>query len=410
MGLLTGSLSYASDQKQKNVIDNTEILLNSSTGKAYGIGSVARTTNNTVAMISMSDTKRKYCAPVIASDGTAMIKLLKIDLQKMQQVKIVWFLDNQEILDYRITTSTSPYLDKRFLSSMGSTKIAKFNEIGEHTVKVVVKNSFNNILAQDEKSYEIVACDGQSLTFGNPSSQCLGVAPDEIPSYFKGDGSGSTHGDWTDESGISISSNIPEGSFNAVYYIPPMLLNPILNTPGFHFLRFDAPANPNSGSFVSNTIIFNIQSCASGVLDHFEFSTISSQAVGVPFNVTITAKDASGNRVQDFNGNVNLTSAQGGVSPTSVDLVNGRCTVSVKMYDRGKKNHLNANWYDAYGNSENFDVTGGKTCSNSFEGEVVDLQGDVVAGAHDPRNQDDRDLTRKFCINGAGQYYGLTVD
>ncbi|MDN3515835.1 MAG: SBBP repeat-containing protein [Candidatus Brocadia sp.] len=42
-----------------------------------------------------------------------------------------------------------------------------------------------------------------------------------------------------------------------------------------------------------------------GLLDHFSFSTISSpQAVGVPFEVTITAKDAYGNTVTDFSTNV----------------------------------------------------------------------------------------------------------
>ena len=102
----------------------------------------------------------------------------------------------------------------------------------------------------------------------------------------------------------------------------------------------------------------------------FVFSTISSpQQVGVPFNVTITAADST------FDGQVSLTSSLGAVSPTSVNIVDGQASVSVRLYNPGNT-RLKWNWYGKYGYSKYFDVTG--ACIGKIFGRVVDANDDVV--------------------------------
>jgi len=67
-----------------------------------------------------------------------------------------------------------------------------------------------------------------------------------------------------------------------------------------------------------------------GSLDHFDVTATSPQTAGVPFSVTVTAMDASGNSVTGFDGTVAMTETGGGaggtVTPaTSGAFVNGVC-------------------------------------------------------------------------------------
>ena len=59
-------------------------------------------------------------------------------------------------------------------------------------------------------------------------------------------------------------------------------------------------------------------------LDHFEFSTIPDQIAGVPFNITITAKDQYGNTYTAFNSSVTLSVNKGSITPTTTtNFING---------------------------------------------------------------------------------------
>jgi len=54
------------------------------------------------------------------------------------------------------------------------------------------------------------------------------------------------------------------------------------------------------------------------LLDHFEFNTIDTQVIGIPFDITITAKDAYGNTVTSYTGTNTLTLIPlGTISPSS---------------------------------------------------------------------------------------------
>jgi len=57
---------------------------------------------------------------------------------------------------------------------------------------------------------------------------------------------------------------------------------------------------------------------------HFEFNTIPNQTAGIPFNITITAKDQYGNTYTGFNGSVTLSVNKGTITPTTtINFVNG---------------------------------------------------------------------------------------
>lgn len=220
-------------------------------------------TTDSVTIWSMDSTQRKYCAPVVQNSTTGTIKGALIDLITGQEVHVYWYHDTLEICDYTLNLDASPYLSTTFPDEATPATIAPFNTIGTHTIKIEVRDTSNNLLASDEKSYEIVSCSGCSLTLGPPSSQCLGVLPDNIPGNITRGGSSEISVYWWDETGFQISGTIPEGSFNAVEAVAPTMINDIYNTPGFHFLRIDAPldfSDPTS-PYVSNTVTFNIQPC-----------------------------------------------------------------------------------------------------------------------------------------------------
>ena len=218
-------------------------------------------TIDSVTIWSMDSVQRKYCAPVLTSDlNTGTIKGALIDLETGQQVQVIWYLDSYHMIDFNLNLDDSPYLWTRFADWLNPTQIGDINAIGTHTIKVEVKDLSNTLLASNQKSYEIVSCSGSSLSLGPAYPHCLGGPPDDIFANFTGDGSGSTHAYWTDESGITLSVTIPEGPFNAVYYLPYAMYD-IFNTAGYHFLRLDAPLTPFGDIYVSDTVLFNIQPC-----------------------------------------------------------------------------------------------------------------------------------------------------
>ncbi|MCX6013501.1 MAG: hypothetical protein NTV30_08875 [Chloroflexi bacterium] len=61
----------------------------------------------------------------------------------------------------------------------------------------------------------------------------------------------------------------------------------------------------------------------SGIVDHFDWTSISSQVAGTPFEVSVAAKDVYNNTVLDFNSGCVLTSSPTGVIPSNITFVAG---------------------------------------------------------------------------------------
>jgi len=117
--------------------------------------------------------------------------------------------------------------------------------------------------------------------------------------------------------------------------------------------------------------------------DHLVISTISSpRALGVPFNVTIKAKDKNENTLTSTTGAFTLTCTSGGNSVSAADLklVNGQWTGPVKVLDAGKSLQLKATRGGVSGISNPFDVTGSLQETGNISGYITNRYGDLVNG------------------------------
>jgi hypothetical protein len=121
------------------------------------------------------------------------------------------------------------------------------------------------------------------------------------------------------------------------------------------------------GSFIgidraglSNLVnVWPVRSGQAGVLDHFEFSNIlSPQSVGVPFQISITAKDAFGNTVTDFNNSLTLSATSGNINPTTIDLLSGIGTGNITLDTISSDSKVMANGTGKLGQSDLFNVAG----------------------------------------------------
>jgi len=102
---------------------------------------------------------------------------------------------------------------------------------------------------------------------------------------------------------------------------------------------------------------------------YFDFANIPSpQTVNEPFNVTITAKDYSGQTVDNFEGTVWLTasSSSAEVSRTYVRVTDGTWSGSITLYEPDKDIYLRARCGSIYGTSNEFDVEGEKGSVSGF--------------------------------------------
>jgi hypothetical protein len=106
----------------------------------------------------------------------------------------------------------------------------------------------------------------------------------------------------------------------------------------------------------------NIFSVSSGAVDHFEFSPISSpQTAGVPFSVTIYAKDSSGMVVTSFNQQVIISSSPTmgiATNPSPVVFVNGVWSGSITLNTPSTAVKLIATYGSATGESNTFALQG----------------------------------------------------
>ncbi len=93
------------------------------------------------------------------------------------------------------------------------------------------------------------------------------------------------------------------------------------------------------------------------LVDHFVFSAIANQHANAPFAVTVTAKDGAGQTVA-FNGQANLSSTAGRVSPTVITFNNGVATPNVTVFVASINVQLTASFAGASGVSGAFNVVG----------------------------------------------------
>lgn len=100
-------------------------------------------------------------------------------------------------------------------------------------------------------------------------------------------------------------------------------------------------------------------------LDHFEFGIIHSpQTAGVPFSVTITAKDSANNTVLSYNGHVTLSDSTGTISPTITgNFVDGVWSGNLTITKAYNATHISAHDGAVSGLSNNFDVVSGPVVS-----------------------------------------------
>lgn len=102
--------------------------------------------------------------------------------------------------------------------------------------------------------------------------------------------------------------------------------------------------------------------------DHFEFAPITTQAVNVLFNVTLMAKDAYGNTVTSYSGDVVLDDSTHTITPTSVSVVDGVWSGKVKIATAADGVKITATDSDG--------KTGESNAFNVRVGEVGDMDND----------------------------------
>ena len=110
---------------------------------------------------------------------------------------------------------------------------------------------------------------------------------------------------------------------------------------------------------------------------HFTFQTIiSPKYAELPFQVTITARDASGNAIIGYNGPASLSSSAGSIAPAITgSFTNGVWSGQVTIANPGSGITITASDGSATGTSNSFDITAGPTCPCSFWSPGVSVGG-----------------------------------
>ncbi|MDZ7319307.1 MAG: hypothetical protein ONB11_09150 [candidate division KSB1 bacterium] len=120
---------------------------------------------------------------------------------------------------------------------------------------------------------------------------------------------------------------------------------------------------------------FNINAAA---LHHFAISTISTQAAGVPFAITITAQDNYGNTATQFTGKVNLSDKTNTISPSeSGNFSSGRWTGNVLISQANTNDVITV---IRQGGSESGSSNGFDVISSSVDHFVISAIANQVAG------------------------------
>ena len=144
---------------------------------------------------------------------------------------------------------------------------------------------------------------------------------------------------------------------------------------------FTAGATPGT---YNNTIVASVGSIngyasvtvVAPSLDHFTFQTIASpQYAGAPFQINITARDASGNLFTGYTGQATLSASAGNITPNVTgNFSGGSWTGSVTLDQVAGSVTLTASAGDATGNSNSFAVQAAPTLDHFTIGTIASPQ------------------------------------
>jgi hypothetical protein len=114
----------------------------------------------------------------------------------------------------------------------------------------------------------------------------------------------------------------------------------------------------NAGAAVNSSAVSIMENIPP--LDHFIFNSFGPQTAGTPFNITITAKDASNNTLTNYAATNSLNVSTGTISPISTDVFsNGVWTGSVTVTGAGLGVTIFTSGSGMFGTSGGFTVNPG---------------------------------------------------
>ena len=122
----------------------------------------------------------------------------------------------------------------------------------------------------------------------------------------------------------------------------------------------------SGGGKTGTSNAFDVVSLPVSSLDHFSISTIGTQISGVPFSVTITARDTNNNVYTSYNSAVSITVSKGSVSPTSVNLTNGTWTGNITVVGVNTSVVMMVTGGGKVGVSNSFDVNASVPSNTSY--------------------------------------------
>ena len=195
---------------------------------------------------------------------------------------------------------------------------------------------------------------------------------------------------------VSLSANVEEDTVITLTSSHQARLHALSETvtilAGEHDVFFDLEA-PDNDLYEPNADVTITASApglnnGSGILNllnddahHFEFTTIGEQAPGVPFTITLSAKDADGHTMTAYHSDV-LLSATGDAGPIGVDLpniagfdfVDGVWAGPISVLDAGLGVTLHAVSVSGTGTSNAFDMPNSGVISGLFFDDPAPLQ------------------------------------
>jgi parallel beta-helix repeat protein len=93
--------------------------------------------------------------------------------------------------------------------------------------------------------------------------------------------------------------------------------------------------NYNVSTKYAEKTVSTMLTVTAGNVYNFTVDTPSSCVSGIPFEITLTAKDSAGNTATNFNGTVTLSTSQGTISPANGTFSTGVLTLSVTLRGNG---------------------------------------------------------------------------
>ena len=149
---------------------------------------------------------------------------------------------------------------------------------------------------------------------------------------------------------------IPAGSTSTIFYYKDTTIgSPTLTASDA------SPPNGNTGLHDATLTI----AVTSATVDHFTWTTITSQNAGVHFQITVSAKDVYNNTVTDFSTPCDLSSTPAGVSPGTISFVAGLFQGNVTV-THAQSTSLTVTYTSINSSSNSFSVAAGALSSTTI--------------------------------------------